>query len=302
MLKFPAAFPTWLPKPCRAVLNVQFSLANWSGQLREIAANTSRVEDENENTLGVVVIFGDITESIDLKEQVRRSSLMISLGEMAAGLAHEIRNGLTGIIGYATMLSESLAEGTEKNYAKAAVDEARNLSEIMNNFLLFARKSKLSTVETTLGQLAEETLALLKREMEAKGVQIKWGSRPAELPVEVDPPAIKQAILNILLNALQACTKGDYIEISNCTEGEMAVLKIRDTGCGMSKAELERVFEPFYTTKTKGVGLGMPVTYRIILDHRGIITIDSEPGLGTVVTVKIPGKRGENADNNSTGG
>jgi signal transduction histidine kinase len=239
---------------------------------------------------------------LDTQEQLRQSERLAALGSMSAGLAHEIRNPLhtMQLLAYA-MQQDCLRSRTLSADLEVMQSEIGRLTLLVEQFLDFARPKHPASIPQKLQEIMEETLLLVRTEAQRRGIRITkaW---PAGLPVvRVDGTQIKQVFLNILLNAMQAMPSGGAIEVRMHAGDAYITTDIRDQGEGMGAAVKAQLFTPFFTTKPRGVGLGLSISQRIIEGHRGVIRVTSQPGMGTTVRIELP-LVGESTDEQNLAG
>ena len=234
-----------------------------------------------------------------LRERLSQAERLSSLGKLGAGVAHEIRNPLNAISMAAQRIQRDFApEVDEKKEGFDRItyivrDEIKRLNSIVEDFLSLSRNNRMEFRQQSMVDLLERVVFLVRDEAQARGVQIeKQWANPAPM-IFMDFAKMEQAILNIVRNAMESITGGGCVTIT-CAKGrkERVHIKIRDTGAGISAEEQERVFDPFYTTKTNGVGLGLAIAHEIISAHGGDIRVESELGKGTTVQMCFPGKGG----------
>lgn len=237
--------------------------------------------------MGTVHVVRDITELDKLKDKLASAQRMAALGEVAAKVAHEIRNPLVSVGGFARRLEKKL-EGDTKEYAVIIAAEVSRLEGILKEILGFVKELRLSKKETDINKLITDILLLIKNETRDKGIDIvkELGKIPL---ITVDPDRIKEALFNIIDNAVQAVAEknGKIILKTFETSGYVAV-EISDTGTGIDQKDLPLIFNPFYTTKPSGTGLGLSITNRIIEEHEGKIEVKSEINKGTTFKVLFP--------------
>lgn len=257
-------------------------------QTPHILASSSLLYDGRGHQLGVVAVIRDISETFSLRQQVARADQLAAIGEVAAGIAHELRTPLTSIRGFVQYLQGSTEPEEWQEYGNIIIREVDGLNRIVSELLDLVRSQPLNTAPTHINRLVEETL-LLARDS-ASNSRIAFALALAEhLPqVEVDRGQIKQVLLNIIVNAIQSITGQGEIRIITAAHGERGVsLCVSDNGCGISTAVRERIFDPFFSTKPTGTGLGMAIARRIIESHHGRIEVESVEGQGTSVTLLL---------------
>ncbi|HSL83349.1 MAG TPA: ATP-binding protein, partial [Thermoanaerobaculia bacterium] len=220
-----------------------------------------------------------------LKAAVERDRRLAALGEMAAVLAHEIRNPLASMKGHAQLLAERLATGSaERGKADRVVDEARRLEELTSDLLSFVRSKQVERSEVS----PAEVLAAAARDVD--GTRLRLEVEHAPPTWSLDPHLMQQALANLLRNALQASEEGDPAGARIRQEDGHLVVRVWDRGQGVPEGDRERIFEPFYTTRTRGTGLGLAVARRIVTLHGGRIEVDGRAGGGAVFRVAIPAR------------
>jgi signal transduction histidine kinase len=216
------------------------------------------------------------------------------LGELAAGLAHEIKNPLSTIRMNLELLREdwkgASGEREKKTLRKFHLleREVRRLEEIVESFLRFSRGLDLKLVRSNLNPVVSEVLELIEPELARKSIQLRSALDPAAPDALVDTNQLKQALVNVIVNAEQAMERGGDLIVRTKREDGETVIDVIDTGSGIAPEALPRIFQPYFSTKKGGTGLGLPMTRRIVEEHGGRITVASEPGRGTQVTMRFP--------------
>ena len=216
------------------------------------------------------------------------------LAEMAGGFIHDIKNHLGTLSLNLQLLAEDF-ETPESQRERRALeritrlsDECSKLLELSNDFLRFARVHELQCVPTSLGVVVERVIDFLTPTARQRGIEINWFAAP-DLPlVRLDRDLFEQALLNLMLNAEQAMPDGGTLSLLGHIEPAHVCLDVIDTGCGMTPEVIGKIFRPFHTTKKNGTGLGLPTARKVILAHGGTIDVQSEPGRGTKVTIRLP--------------
>jgi len=255
-----------------------------------LEVTASRLEDRARNVLGILYLLEDTTEIRLLEREVRLKEKMAAIGEMAAGLAHEIRNPLASISGSIQILDRQLPlEGDRRQLMGIVLSEARRLDDTVRDFLDFARPREIRARTVDVAELARETVLLLSHsEQVCPDHVLTAPPRGMSASVHADADQLRQVLWNLCTNALKAMPDGGRLAVEVARAGTEASLCVSDTGVGMSKEMLARVFEPLAGEFPGGSGLGMAIVYRIVRDHGGRIRIDSAPGAGTRVEVRLP--------------
>jgi two-component system sensor histidine kinase AtoS len=254
-----------------------------------ISSSTSPLHDSEGNFIGAVLSFKDISERKRLEQQVYRADRLAAIGEMMAGVAHEIRNPLTAIKSLVQFLQEGSTEEERQEYYPIIVKEVDRVNKIIQELLYFSRPSDAFVLPTDLNQLIEQTVILAKSI--TKNTVTYHLMLEKELPrAEMDPEQFKQVFLNILINSIQAMESSGQITIESLIDPEQGkiILHFSDTGPGIQKDQLEKVFDPFYTSKKEGTGLGLSVVQRIVAAHHGEVYLQNIPSGGLKVTITIP--------------
>lgn len=218
---------------------------------------------------------------------------LAELGTLAGGLAHEIKNPLSTVLLNLQLLQEDLdpadpAYSRFRSRLTTVSREASRLREILDDFLRFAGKIELRRIEVDLNILLEELVDFFAPQAQLNHVQLRFKPHGAPLLIRIDPRLIKQTILNLMINALQAMPRGGDLILSASAEKDSAVIDVIDTGSGIPADELEKIFHAYYSTKKGGTGLGLAMSQRIIQAHDGQLTVNSEPGKGSDFKVRLP--------------
>jgi two-component system, NtrC family, sensor histidine kinase PilS len=246
--------------------------------------------DEAESCRGYVLTFQDLTEVMELEREVRRQERLAALGKMAAGLAHEIRNPLASMRGSVQVLASELSLSPDQSQLMEIVlRESDRLNRIVSDFLTYARPPKIEKTVIELGSLMAETAALLRNSSELRPDHQIVEQHPEE-PVyyQGDPNQIRQIFWNLARNAIQAMPQGGRLRITlDAPSGREVSISFSDTGQGMSRDQKERLFEPF-NSSSGGTGLGMAIVYQLVRDHNGRVSVETEAGKGTSISIKLP--------------
>ncbi len=239
---------------------------------------------------GVLIAFQDLTEVKSLERAVRIKEKLAAVGEMAAYLAHEIRNPLGSISGSAQMLlADAEVSADQKRLLSIIRRESRRLSDSLNQFLLQSRPSATPGGPVDLRPVVERAVTLLQNDPEIRvRHRVEFSCAEDDLVCIADPNAVTQVFWNLARNGLEAMPKGGTLKVELARGSRDAVLRIRDEGCGMAEEDVGRVFEPFQSRSPMGTGLGLAIVYRIVREHGGDIVLRSAPGEGTEVEVRFP--------------
>ncbi len=260
-------------------LRILMMFANQAGLAIESAIAYSNLEHANR-------------ELKEAQHRLIQSEKMAALGEMAASIAHEIKNPLTVIGGFAARLVKKQGDGEDSRYARIIRDEARRLEKILGEVLDFSREMKPNFQPFNINQICEDTLQFYEDEFREKGILRKLELAGEICTVMMDPQQLKQAVINIISNSMQAMEKTGIKEMSFRTfmdkDANRAVISIADTGGGVPAQVLDNIFNPFFTTKVTGTGLGLAITSKIVKNHGGELELDNKEGTGLTVFIKLP--------------
>ncbi|MBI3324339.1 MAG: GHKL domain-containing protein [Candidatus Omnitrophica bacterium] len=229
-----------------------------------------------------------VAQREQLLAEVRKTEQLKAVATLAAGLAHEVKNPLAAIKTFTDFL-ESRYDDPEfrAKFTKIVGGEVERMNHIVQQLLDFAKPVPPKLTPVSVGRLLDETLSFLSQELVERRIEVDRVYRDA-VPLAADPQQLKQVFLNLLLNSLEAMNGAGRLVLRTETQGTKTIVTITDNGCGIRHADHARLFQPFFTTKAKGTGLGLAVVRSIIEEHRGSITITSEPGQGTTVTLLLP--------------
>jgi len=298
---------------------------NWGKELeqsvdertRELREAREELESLNE---GLEQRVEERTQELrDVQARIVESGRLAAVGELAAGVAHELNNPLAGILGYAQYDLERLEDADVGSLTQDDLDKvtghlafieqgARRCTDIVESLLRFARTSRCSSTEVDVNELIEDTLGFTTRELSSRGIELKTDLIDGELQVIGDPRQLQQVFANIILNARKAMQSGGRLSVTSArvtqeNGGDRIAISFGDTGCGISGENLVRVFEPFFTTGEvgEGSGLGLAVSYGIVKDHGGKIDVESKVGVGSTFTVLLPAAGSVGSENSCEG-
>lgn len=248
------------------------------------------VKKENREENGLIVVMKDISKIKEMENHYERNKRLIAMGEMAAKIVHEIRSPLCSIELFASLLKEDNDLDKKNELVEGIIGGIGSLNNILSNMLYFARERKVRARDVYLPSLIDEMIELFKPFLTKKKIKIK--KKVEKMNLFCDPDLMKQAIFNILQNAYYAVDYEGLIEVFLKKDGEYIVLSIKDNGHGISSDNLNRIFDPFYTTRDSGTGLGLAITLKIIEAHKGFIEVISEVGRGSEFKIFLPSQGG----------
>lgn len=255
----------------------------------ELSVTTSRIHNTHGEMIGALVIFSDLTARKETQRRMAQAERLATLGELMAGVAHEVRNPLTAIRGYVQILRQQTSDLIHQEYLSVVLKEIDSINKVIQQLLEFSRPRHSQWQQVSLNALVEETLVLVQ----TAGVQARVdfiSELDNELnPINADRELLKQVLLNILINAVQAISARGKIRIQTWQYSDsQQAISIEDNGCGIDLSLQKKIFDPFFTTKASGTGLGLALSQRIINAHQGDIRLASLPGYGATFTLILP--------------
>lgn len=289
------------------------SVAAEHDQERTLDATFLPLRDDREQVIGALITFSDVTVVRRLEEEKRRLDRLASLGEMAASVAHEVRNPLASIktsmqmllddltgdsAGVAGRSSVGLVDDDMLDSVRVVLKEVERLDSIVRDLLLFSRPRSLHPVECNVVDICERVLSLIAARCAETGIVVHRTYLDTP-PVLIDIAQLEQVLLNLCINAVQAMREGGILTLScqlrqkpaSNASGKIASwleISVSDTGPGIAVDQVDHIFQPFYTTKAHGIGLGLPISRRLVEDHHGILSVESRPGFGATFSISLP--------------
>lgn len=260
-----------------------------SGQSQFMDVSAAPLYKNSGEISGHIILIKDMTELRQLQNEVVRSQKLATVGKLAAGVAHEIRNPLSSIKGFATYFKERYKERPEdQEIASIMIQETDRLNRVVSQLLEFARPAKPAPRETCVRDFISETLFILQRQPKAGKVEVT--TDPDTFPDTgwFDPDMMRQVLINLYLNGLEAMDEGGVLSVSVKRDDSKLVISVKDNGCGINEEVIGQIFDPYFTTKSTGTGLGLAITNSIVESHGGEIFISSSPGQGTEVSLVLP--------------
>ncbi len=269
------------------------------GETIPLEASATRLYDENKTFLGYVLLFKDLTEIRSLKKVIARNQRLASIGRLAAGVAHEIRNPLSSIKGFATYFRERYSDNPEdQQTAGIMIQEVERLNRVVGQLLEFSKPVHISPKPADVKTIIIDSLRLIEKNASEKHIRIEKNFPEESMVAEVDADRLSQVFLNLYLNAMEAMESNGTIsvELMKHEVKDGISVRVSDTGTGISKENLANIFDPYFTTKSSGTGLGLAIVHNIIESHNGDIHVESTPGQGCIFTIFIPRRVKDNSN------
>lgn len=271
------------------ILDKEMALKTPRDEIIPVSLSATSVRNEEGLYLGRLYVLHNLTEVKSLQEQVRRNERLSALGSLAAGVAHEIRNPLSSIKGFATyLLGKIKDDGPDKDAARVIIQEVDRLDRVVTELLEFARPERVKLDQHDVNEVIERSLRLVSSDLTAKNIQLSFARDPNLPLVRIDAERLTQALLNLFLNAVQALPVGGRLEVSAEQVPGRLLIKVADDGPGIPPDMLMNIFNPYFTTKPSGTGLGLAIVHRIVEGHGGQIIVDSKPGHGSTFIIDLP--------------
>lgn len=274
--------------------------ANAWGRPTPVSASVSPLQDQSGRSLGAILLLRDLTHRREMEEDLKRSDRLATLGTLAAGLAHEIKNPLGGIKGAAQLLRRAVGQDPALvEYTEIMIREADRVNLLLEQLLDLSRPARLHLAPLNIHELLDQVLLLERETAEGRKVEVRKQYDPSLPPICGDRPRLTQVFLNLVKNAAQAMGGEGCLTITTRIEtdfhireegkadGKFIWVDVQDNGAGIKEANLPYIFSPFFTTKNNGTGLGLAICYRIIKEHGGLIRVESREGEGTTFKVSL---------------
>ena len=260
-----------------------------AGEKHSLQLTRLSIVDREDKFVGTLLLMQDLSQLKKLEEDLRRSERLAALGKMAAGVAHELRNPLSSIKGLALVLQSRFKEDNgDRETATILVQEVERLNRSISELLDYARPQQLKKENFDIVQLLNKAVSLMRIDAETAGVELRTHFDENLEPFNGDEDRLTQVLLNLLLNGIQAMEDGGTLDVRVGATDRKIEIVVTDSGCGITEKDLARVFDPYFTTKPDGTGLGMAMSAKIIEEHGGEIRLQSKVGQGTSVIIEIP--------------
>ena len=274
----------------RAFTRHETGLRRVDGTTVPVRMTFSALRSGEGERLGLISACEDLSAIREMETRMRQADRLATLGRMAANIAHEIRNPLASLTGAIEVLTSPLtAEDARERLSQIVARESERLNHIIKNFLEYARPAPLSIATFDVAAAAEEVLLLLEHRASPGSLKVVREFAPS-IPWPVDAQQFRQILWNLCLNAVEAMPDGGELRVAAAVQGDTLEVSVSDTGDGIGTGDLSHVFEPFFSTKSEGTGLGLALVHRIVQEHGGEIDVRSAPGLGTTFTLTLPSR------------
>ncbi len=269
----------------------EVALTSLSGNPLLLDVTASPIPGDQGEVSGVLLLFRDLTELRTLKMEIERSRRLAAVGKLAAGVAHEIRNPLSSIKGFATYFRERYKDvGEDREIADIMVHEVERLNRSITQLLEFAKPVAVVAKEVDIEALVVHSIKLVENDLKNKGITARRSVDTGLTRVTTDPDRLNQILLNLYLNAVQAMDEGGELSVGVATSDRHLLMEVKDTGKGIAPSAMDHIFDPYYTTRAEGTGLGLAMVHRAVEAMGGEIRVESREGKGTVFFLKLPCK------------
>ena len=264
------------------------------GRIKPLRVTTFPLRKKTGERVGGILLVKDMSEISKLEERVQRASRLAALGQLTQRLVHEIRNPLSAMDINLQLLQERLGSRSEDpeigRYLEIISTETRRLNEVLRNVQVFSKPESPDLETVDLHQIIDQVLFLIREEASRKKIEIAESLQAKYSMVKADPDQMKQVFLNLFKNSIEAMSEGGKLEILSRNDGQDKIIGVElvDTGSGIPMANLQHVFDPYFTTKKKGTGLGLSIVHNIIAQHGGSIDVTSWLGEGTIFSIILP--------------
>jgi len=269
------------------------TVLNRSGGRITVGTTVSQLRDENDQSLGIVIIFKNLAEIKRVRDQFVRTEQMAALGYLSAGLAHELRNPLGSLLGLAELLEDELPPNDSKRtYTQTFLREIERMNKLVEDLLCFAQPPIATLERHSIAGLVDESLLFASYDFQNRRVNVRTRHSDDTPDVLVDPERLSRALLNIIRNAFQATPDGGDVTVTTSPRtvrgSDYVSISINNTGSYIEPEARQKLFTPFFTLKKKGTGLGLSIAHQIVKGHSGYIEVESDPAMGTTFVIDLP--------------
>ena len=276
---------------------IDFALAD--GRRAAVEVIATRLHDEDGKFLGFVFLLRDMREIRALRKEILRNQRLAAVGRLAAGVAHEIRNPLSSIKGFATYFKERYPDkADDQQIANIMIQEVERMNKVIGQLLDFARPIKIVKKRVSISSLVKDSLTLIERQAAEKQINLQTRIDSPDGFVMIDPDRINQVLLNLYLNGLEALDTGGHLTVTAVVsmDERRVTITVSDDGSGISREDMSKIFDPYFTTKPTGTGLGLAIAHNIIRAHGGKVMVESNLGQGASFKIILPFSDGASAD------
>lgn len=278
-------------KTRQGLINKELDCPVKDGKIIPLEVIGTSLKGEDDSAVSWVILFRDLTEIQHLKKEIARTQRLASIGRLAAGVAHEIRNPLSSIKGFATYFKERYREIPEDHkIAEIMIQEVERLDRVIGQLLEFARPMNIQKKTASLEDVIKDSLKMVEAEARQRRIKVDFSSDPQTKEVRIDTDRIRQVLLNLYLNAIAAMESGGVLSVELRQDDDIGRFRIivSDSGTGIKHEDLPHLFDPYFTTKSSGTGLGLAIVHKIIESHGGEVSVESRYGEGATVTIEFP--------------
>jgi PAS domain S-box-containing protein len=283
-------FEQWLKAQGPTGLDVEFRIVRPDGTIRWIHVRGALIRDQDNRVYRANGIAVDLTGRKQLEEQLRKTERLAELGTLASGMAHEIGTPMNVILGRAEYLMERVKDEPIRKGLQTIVSQVERITRVMNQLLAFARRRPVDRRACDIRQTVEDNLEIFQERLARNRIKVETAFEQSCPLVHADPDQISQVLINLVMNAVHAMADGGTLRVGLASAQNMVKLTVADSGHGMPADVMQKIYDPFFTTKEfgKGTGLGLTVVKGIVEEHQGSIAVSSEPGNGTTFTILLP--------------
>lgn len=278
-------------KTRQGLINKELDCPVKDGKIIPLEVIGTSLKGEDDSAVSWVILFRDLTEIQHLKKEIARTQRLASIGRLAAGVAHEIRNPLSSIKGFATYFKERYREIPEDHkIAEIMIQEVERLDRVIGQLLEFARPMNIQKKTASLEDVIKDSLKMVEAEARQRRIKVDFSKDPQTKEVRIDTDRIRQVLLNLYLNAIAAMESGGVLSVELRQDDDIGRFRIivSDSGTGIKHEDLPHLFDPYFTTKSSGTGLGLAIVHKIIESHGGEVSVESRYGEGATVTIEFP--------------